>query len=94
MYSGRGNFAGKRRYKSTGPKPVKAGDEVDVAIEAIAARGDGIGKKDGFVIFVKGAAVGQNVHVRITDVRERFALGEIIEAPAQQAPQEPQTNQE
>jgi len=28
------------------PKPVKVGDEVDVTIEAIAAKGDGIAKID------------------------------------------------
>lgn len=60
------------------PKPVKVGDEVDVEIEAVASRGDGIAKKDGFVIFVKGAKQGDKVKVRITDVKARFAVGEII----------------
>ncbi len=60
------------------PKPVKVGDEVEVKIEAVARRGDGIAKKDGFVIFVKGAKEGDTVKVRITDVRPRFAIGEII----------------
>ena len=55
------------------PKPVKVGDEVEVKIEAVAKRGDGIAKKDGFVIFVKGAKEGDTVKVRITDVRPRFA---------------------
>ncbi len=60
------------------PKPVKVGDEVDVTIEAQASKGDGIAKKDGFVIFVKDAKQGQAVKVRITDVRARFALGEMV----------------
>jgi predicted RNA-binding protein with TRAM domain len=60
------------------PKPVKVGDEVDVTIEAQASKGDGIAKKDGFVIFVKDAKQGQSVKVRITDVRARFALGEMV----------------
>ena len=80
MYSGRGgrDFGGSRGGAGGegGPKPVKVGDEIDVAIEAMAARGDGLAKKDGFVIFVKGTTVGQNVHIKITDVRERFAVGE------------------
>lgn len=59
------------------PKPVKVGDEIDVTIEAQASKGDGIAKKDGFVIFVKDAKQGQSVHVRITDVRARFAIGEM-----------------
>jgi predicted RNA-binding protein with TRAM domain len=60
------------------PKPVKVGDEIDVTIEAQASKGDGIAKKDGFVIFVKDAKQGQSVKVRITDVRARFALGEMV----------------
>lgn len=70
------------------PKPVKVGDEIEVTIEATASKGDGIAKKDGFVVFVKDAKQGQTVKVRITDVRTRFAIGEII-GSASSAPSEP-----
>lgn len=60
------------------PKPVKAGDEVEVEVEAVASKGDGIAKKDGFVIFIKGAQQGWKGKVRITEVKARFALGEMI----------------
>ncbi|MCL4381569.1 TRAM domain-containing protein [Candidatus Marsarchaeota archaeon] len=59
------------------PKPVKVGDVVDVKIEAVASKGDGIAKIDGFVIFVKGAKEGEEVKVKITDVKARFATGEL-----------------
>ncbi len=57
-------------------KPVKPGDEVDVTIEAVASKGDGIAKVNGFVVFVKGAKQGETMKVRITDVKARFALAE------------------
>jgi predicted RNA-binding protein with TRAM domain len=60
------------------PKPVKVGDEVEVKVEAVASKGDGIAKKDGFVIFIKGAKEGDTIKVRITDVKARFAIGEIV----------------
>jgi predicted RNA-binding protein with TRAM domain len=60
------------------PKPVKVGDELDVTIEATASRGDGIAKKDGFVIFVKDAKQGEKVKIRITEVRAKFANGEVV----------------
>ena len=60
------------------PKPVKVGDELELTIEASASKGDGIAKKDGYVIFVKGAKQGDTVKVRITEVRPRFALGEMV----------------
>ncbi|MEM0154268.1 MAG: TRAM domain-containing protein [Methanothrix sp.] len=59
-------------------KPVKPGDEIDVTIEAVASKGDGIAKVNGFVIFVKGAKQGESMKVRITDVKARFALAERI----------------
>ncbi|MDE1804776.1 MAG: TRAM domain-containing protein [Candidatus Micrarchaeota archaeon] len=72
------------------PKPVKVGDVVDVTIEAVASKGDGIAKKDGFVIFVAGAKQGETVQVKITDVKARFAIGERTgSAGASAAPSEP-----
>ena len=60
------------------PKPVKVGDELELTIEAVASKGDGIAKKDGYVVFVAGAKQGDTVKVRITDVRARFAIAEKI----------------
>ncbi len=72
---GRGGFGGGF---GGAPKPVKTGDEVELKVEAVASKGDGIAKKDGFVIFIKGAKEGETVKVRISEVKERFAIGEII----------------
>jgi len=82
-YRSEGGYGGRRggmgSYQGSGqPKPVKPGDEVEVKIEAVASKGDGIAKKDGFVIFITGAKEGETVKVRITEVKERFAIGEII----------------
>lgn len=68
-FRGRGNFA---------PKPVKEGDEVDLTIEAVGEKGDGIGKIQGFVIFVPGTSTGEACKVRITQVRGKSAVGEKI----------------
>ncbi len=61
------------------PKPIKPGDELEVEIEAVASQGDGIAKKDGFVIFVKGAKVGEKVKIKIVEVKARFGIGEIVQ---------------
>ncbi len=58
------------------PKPVKVGDVIDVKIEAVAQKGDGIAKVDGFVVFVKGVKQGDELKVRISEVKARFAIGE------------------
>jgi predicted RNA-binding protein with TRAM domain len=61
------------------PKPVKVGDELEVKVEAVGAKGDGIAKKDGFVIFIKGAQQGADVKVRIVDVKAKSAVAELIQ---------------
>ncbi|EQD32526.1 Deoxyribonuclease/rho motif-related TRAM domain protein [mine drainage metagenome] len=61
------------------PKPVKVGDEVTLTIEEVAEKGDGIARKDRFVIFVKGAKKGDVVKVKIVEVKPRFAIGEIVQ---------------
>ena len=77
------------------PKPVKVGDEMEVTIDATASKGDGLAKKDGFVIFVKDAKQGQTVKIRITDVRARFAVGEIVGGSSQPSePQDPKAEDE
>jgi len=60
------------------PKPVKVGDEVDVKIENVTSKGDGIARIDGFVVFVKGTKEGDQTKVRITEVKARFAIGEMV----------------
>ncbi|MBU0590805.1 TRAM domain-containing protein [Candidatus Micrarchaeota archaeon] len=60
------------------PKPVSAGDEIDITIESEGGKGDGIAKVDGFVIFVKDAKKGENCKVRIAEVKRTYAIGEKI----------------
>jgi len=60
------------------PKPVKVGDEIEVSIIAVGTKGDGIAKKDGFVIFVPNAKEGEQIKVRITEVKARSANAERI----------------
>jgi predicted RNA-binding protein with TRAM domain len=68
---------------------VKEGDIIELLIEAVGAKGDGIGKIEGFVIFVPNCTAGEKVKVRITQVRERNAVGERVEgASASEKPSE------
>lgn len=72
-----------------GPKPVKVGDELDLTVEAVAAKGDGIAKKDGFVIFIRGGQMGQTYKIRITELKARSAIGEIASGSAPAAAEAP-----
>ena len=78
--------------------PVEVGEEIDVKIEAVGEKGDGIAKKDGFVLFVPGVKEGDEVKVRVTKVLRKVGFAEVVgegapaapaeEAPAEEAPAE------
>ena len=55
--------------------PVEVGKEYTVKIEDIAREGDGIARVEGFVIFVPGAEVGDEVTIQVDRVMRRFAVG-------------------
>jgi len=58
--------------------PVRVGDEIDVKIEAVGEKGDGIAKKQGFVLFVPGVKEGDEVRIRITKVLRKVGFAEKI----------------
>ena len=71
------------------PSPVKEGDVVSVKIEAKGKSGDGLAKVEGFVVFVPGVEVGDEVNIRISSVRRKFAIGEVTDAAVSKPAEEP-----
>lgn len=60
-------------------KPVEEGETVELEIEDLGSKGDGIARVEGFVVFVPGGEVGEAYDVEITSVGRKFAFGEIEE---------------
>lgn len=69
---------GRGSFRPRSFAPVKVGDELDVKIEAVGEKGDGIAKKDGFVLFVPGAKEGDEVRIRVTRVLQKVGFAEIV----------------
>ena len=63
-----------------GPKtaPIQEGEEYEVKIEDVGKEGDGITRIEGCVVFVPDTKVGDEVKVRVTSVRRRFAFAEKV----------------
>ena len=59
--------------------PVKMGEIYEVSINAVGAKGDGIAKVKGFVIFVPGVQQGDFVKIRIAKVLASVGFGEVVE---------------
>ncbi len=60
-------------------KPVSEGETVELEIEDLGSKGDGIARVEGFVVFVPGGEVDETYDVEITSVGRKFAFGEIVE---------------
>lgn len=86
---GGGSYGGRDRYGGSsmdqGPKPVEAGKEYEVEVIELSRRGDGVAKMQGFIIFVKGAKVGDKVKIKVESVGPRFATATAIEASTAKA---------
>ncbi len=82
-------FGERRRFA-----PVKEGDELDVKIEAVGEKGDGIAKKQGFVLFVPNAKTGDEVRIKVTRVLRNAGFAEVIGAAGKKPEHKPEPKQE
>ena len=69
---------GRRDFSSRSFAPVKVGDELNIKIEAVGEKGDGIAKKDGFVLFVPNTKQGDEVRIRVTRVLQKVGFAEVV----------------
>ena len=61
-------------------KPVyKKNDRLKVAITDMGMDGEGIGKVDGFTVFVKDAVIGDEAIVKLMKVKKNYAYGKLQE---------------
>jgi len=54
--------------------PVHEGEELEVEIESIGAKGDGVAKVTGYTIFVPNTAVGNKLMVKVERVLPNYAF--------------------
>jgi predicted RNA-binding protein with TRAM domain len=87
------NMEGRRRFGGGGPSPpIQVGEEVDVHIEAVGEKGDGLAKVRGFVLFVPGTKEGEDCRVKVTRVLRKVGFAEKVGAA--QPKEESQETQE
>jgi predicted RNA-binding protein with TRAM domain len=75
-------FGSRSRFRPSRPftqsSPVRENQELEVVIDDIGSRGDGIAKLQGFLIFVPQSKIGERVRVRIVSVSGKFAVAERV----------------
>jgi predicted RNA-binding protein with TRAM domain len=72
--------------------PVNVGEEIDVKIEAVGEKGDGIARKKGFVLFIPNTKEGDEVRVKITRVLKKVGFAEVV-GKAKSTPQPERTRE-
>jgi 23S rRNA (uracil1939-C5)-methyltransferase len=62
----------------------RRGDTLTVSIDDLAFGGEGVGRADGYVVFVRGGIPGDRLSVRLVEARARYGRGviEAIERPS------------
>ena len=62
----------------------RRGDSLVLAIDDLAFGGEGVGRVDGYVVFVRGGVPGDRVRVKLVEARSRFgrAVIESVETPS------------
>lgn len=58
--------------------PVNVGDEIDVKIEAVGEKGDGLARVNGFILFVPGVKEGDEVRVKVTRILKKVGFAEVV----------------
>ena len=58
---------------------MKKNDLLDITIETIGNAGEGIGKVDGYPLFVKDTFPGDRARVRLTKVKKNYAFARLVE---------------
>src|SRR3989344_1469485 len=59
--------------------PVKTGDIVEVSIESVGGKGDGIARVSGVVLFVPNVKKGDYVKIKVTKVLPKVGFAEVVE---------------
>jgi tRNA/tmRNA/rRNA uracil-C5-methylase (TrmA/RlmC/RlmD family) len=57
---------------------LNLGDKINLTIHDLAFGGDGVGRRDDFVVFVPFVLVGEEVEAEIIEVKKNFARGKLL----------------
>ncbi len=63
--------------------PLKRNDDVVLKIDTLGSEGQGVGRYEGFAVFVPGALRGETVHAHIIKVAASYAVGKLAGIAAQ-----------
>jgi len=66
-------------FSDKGEKQMQKNDVVKVTIEDIGVNGEGIGKNDGYTLFIKDAVIGDVVEAKIMKAKKNYGYARMIQ---------------
>ena len=57
---------------------LKKNDLVTLEVTDLGSRGEGIGKVDGFALFVKDALIGDTIQAKIIKMKKSYGYGRLM----------------
>jgi 23S rRNA (uracil1939-C5)-methyltransferase len=61
------------------PPPIRFGEEIEVEVASLAFGGDSVGRFKDFAIFIPGGLPGEKVRLKVVQVKDHYAVGEILQ---------------
>ena len=58
---------------------IKKNDIFDIVIEDMSENGEGIGKVNGYTLFVKDAVIGDRARVKVIKTKKTYGYGRLME---------------
>ena len=59
--------------------PVEKNEELELTIDSVTLEGAGVGRVDGFAVFVPGALAGERVRFHVIKTTSSYAVGKLLE---------------
>lgn len=77
MESAGGEPLTHNRFRNAG-LPVRQGQVIEIDIEGLGHDGEGVGRHEGFALFVPGGIPGDRIQARVGQVKKNYARGELV----------------
>ncbi|MEI7027971.1 23S rRNA (uracil(1939)-C(5))-methyltransferase RlmD [Paenibacillus sp. y28] len=68
-----------RANASAARLPFSIGDSVEAEIVGLGHEGEGVGRADGFTLFIPGALPGERVRARVKEMKKQFGRADLLE---------------
>ena len=59
--------------------PIQKNEELELTVDSVTLEGAGVGRVDGFAVFVPGVLTGERMRIHVIKVTSSYAVGKLLE---------------